>query len=253
MTAVRCRLGALLCVGWLALAGGPLVGAEAVAPDPDAGSHHHNHGGSPSSAGVAGQLPVSGMDPEEDLAYSLFMHHAAGAGVLLVGGLLLADRFTAHRYRAFRAGIGAVWVGMGLFLFTFSDLEAWPIGPAGFLDSFSLPTAHEWIQHHVLSLIPVALGVATLVSPRREGSPVWKYLAAGLGVLGGAGLLIHQHLDHPGMDIVNLQHRFFALTSFFIAASLAVEAHPWIAWRAKPYLLPAGLLLLGAQLAFYVE
>ncbi|WP_447973995.1 hypothetical protein [Nitrospira sp. Kam-Ns4a] len=195
------------------------------------------------------------MDPEEDLAYSLFMHHAAGAGVLLVGGLLLADRLTAGRYRAFRAGIGAAWVGMGLFLFTFSDLEAWPIGPAGFLESFSLPTAHEWIQHHVLSLIPVALGVATLALPRREeeGHPAWKYLAAGLGVLGGAGLLIHQHLDHPGMDVVNLQHRLFALTSFFIAAGLVIEGSPRIMWRAKPYLLPAGLLLLGVQLALYVE
>jgi len=52
---------------------------------------------------------------------------------------------------------------------------------------------------------------------------------------------------------VNIQHRFFALTSFFIAASLVVEGNARFAWKGKPYLLPAGLLLLGIQLALYVE
>jgi hypothetical protein len=32
------------------------------------------------------------------------------------------------------------------------------MGQAGFVESFAMPTAGEWIQHKVLSLIPVLLG-----------------------------------------------------------------------------------------------
>ena len=193
------------------------------------------------------------MNPEEDLEYSRFMHHSSGFGLLLIGALLLADRLTTHRHRLFRVGVGGAWLLLGMFLFVFSDLEAWPIGPAGFIESFSIPTAHEWIQHHLLAMIPMVLGVYTMLSPWKDPRPLWRYLAAGIAVLGGAGLLIHQHLDHPGLDVVNVQHRLFSLTSFFIGASLAVEGSRRLNWKAKPYLLPGGLLLLGIQLALYVE
>jgi putative copper resistance protein D len=193
------------------------------------------------------------MSPEEDLEYSRFMHHSSGMALLLIGALLLIDRWTAHRHRLLRAGVGGAWLVLGIFLFVFSDLEAWPIGPVGFMESFSLPTAHEWIQHHLLAMITMVLGIYTMLSRWKDPKPVWRYLAAGIAVLGGVGLMIHQHLDHPGFDFVNTQHRLFALTSFFIAASLALEGSARFAWKATPYLLPAGLLLLGIQLALYVE
>ena len=121
------------------------------------------------------------------------------------------------------------------------------------MESFSIPTAHEWIQHHLLSVIPMVLGVYMMLLGRKQSKPWWKYLAAGVAVLGGAGLSIHQHLDHPGMDLVNLQHRIFALTSFFIGASLVLEENARITWKAKLFLLPVGLVLLGIELALYVE
>jgi hypothetical protein len=208
---------------------------------------HGEHGS------AAQKLPPSGLSPEADLEYSRFMHHSSGVAVLTIGALLLADRLSAHRYRALRTSIGVTWLLVGTFLFIFSDLEAWPIGPAGFLESFSLPTAGEWIQHHLLAMIPMVLGPYTMLSRRKHSGALWSYVAAGLAMLGGVALLIHQHYDHPELDVVNVQHRFFACTSFFIAASLALERSAWVRWKAMPYLLPGGLLLLGIQLALYIE
>src|ERR1700756_4619612 len=246
-----CTPSRLFFAFWLCLSTGPLAAAS-IASGEQSSPHHHDPAAAPTHKHMQGDLPPSGMDPEEDLAYSRLMHHSSGVAVLLIGTLLLADRWTAHRYRLLRVGSGVTWVAMGVFLFVFSDLEAWPIGPASFIESFSLPTAHEWIQHHLLSMIPMVLGIYTMLSRWKQSKPLWRYLAASIAMLGGAALLIHQHLDHPGIDFVNVQHRFFALTSFFIAASLVMEGSARFAWKGKPYLLPAGLLLLGVQLALYV-
>src|SRR5207245_9383889 len=133
------------------------------------------------------------------------------------------------------------WLAFGVFLFVVTDLEAWPIGPAGFVESFSLSTTHEWIQHHLLSMIPMVLVIYTMLFGWKEPRPLWRYLAASIAMLGGAALLIHQHLDHPGIDVVNIQHRFFALTSFFIAVSLALDATARVSRSGTPSLLPAGV------------
>jgi hypothetical protein len=241
----------LLCIVCL-FAGGAAM-AEDPPPQEQPAAEHHDHAAMTAHEHQHGTRPASGMEPEEDLEYSRFMHHSSGVVLIVVGLLLFADRWTAQQYRLLKIGIGGTWLVLGAFLFIFSDLEAWPIGPVGFTESFSLPTAHEWIQHHLLAMIPMLLGIYTMLSRRTEGRSLWRYVAAGVMALGGVGLLIHQHLDHPGADFVNLQHRFFAITSFFIAGSLALEDNRRFAWKSKPYLLPIGLLLLGIQLALYVE
>jgi hypothetical protein len=209
---------------------------------------HHEHG--------ARAVSPLGQTPEEELAYSLFMHHSSGIAVLMIGALLLMDRLTGRRWPSFGIGMGLVWLLFGIHIFVRSDLEGWPVGPAGFLESFSMPTAGEWIQHKALSLIPLGLGVFYLVRPPKPGHekrPYGSYLLAGLAGLGAIGLLIHQHQDHPGMDLVNIQHRLMAVSSLFIAASAVLEARMWPQWRIKPYLLPVGLLAIGLQLTLYVE
>jgi hypothetical protein len=248
----RRKLTRLFSALWLCVFTGPLA-VDSIASDEPASPHHHERSAATQHEPVYEKLPVSGLSPEEDLEYSRFMHHSSGATVLVIATLLLVDRLTAHRHRLLSVGSGLTWLFFGVFLFVFSDLEAWPIGPAGFLESFSLSTTREWIQHHLLSMIPMVLGIYTMLHRRKEPRSLWNYLAASIVMLGGAALLIHQHLDHPDMDFVNIQHRFFALTSFFIAASLVVEGSARFTWKGKPYLLPAGLLLLGVQLALYVE
>jgi hypothetical protein len=76
---------------------------------------------------------------------------------------------------------------------------------------------------------------------------------AALALLGGIGLIVHQHANHPDFDIVNLQHWIFALTSFFIAASLLVERSEAITTKSKSFFVPLEVMVLGLQLALYVE
>lgn len=221
---------------------------------------HESHGAPDHGAmthGEHGASPTAGADhageTAEELAYSLFMHHSSGVVLIVLGALVLADRVTSRRHGAFQISVGVVWLLFGLHLFIRSDPEGWPIGPASFLESFSMPTASEWIQHKVLSLIPLALGVWTFVSRRVPISAPASYAMGAVLALGGAALLVHQHADHPGMDIVNLQHRFMALTALFIAGSSITDGLAHLTWKAKPFLVPAGLIVLGLQLAVYVE
>jgi hypothetical protein len=217
--------------------------------------HHHS-----APAGVS----ATGQTPEEELAYSLFMHHSSGVAVLVIGALVLVDRVTGRRWRALPVGIGLAWLVFGTHVFIRSDVEGWPLGPAGFLESFSMPTAGEWLQHKVLSLIPLGLGIFSLASqirdkggsrpgPANRNGSCGSLVVALLAVLGGAGLLVHQHADHPGMDLVNIQHRLMAVSSLFIAASAVLDMRDRTSWRIKPYLLPVGLIVIGIQLALYVE
>jgi putative copper resistance protein D len=241
----------VLCCGALLV----WVGVAAADTPP-----HESHGASDQGAMTHsghGASPAVGVDhageTEEELAYSLFMHHSSGVVLILLGALVLADRVTGRRHGAFQISVGLVWLLFGLHLFIRSDPEGWPVGPAGFLESFLMPTASEWIQHKVLSLIPLALGVWTFVSRRVPMSVPASYAMGAVLALGGAALMIHQHADHPGMDIVNLQHRFMALTALFIAGSSVADGLARLTWKAKPFLLPCGLMVLGLQLALYVE
>ena len=209
---------------------------------PSSPTDHHNH---PSPT-------------PESSAYSVFMHHAAGVGLLLIGGLVLVDRMTGRRYPFFKVATGLTWIGMGIFLFIRSDPEAWPMGPPGFLESFFIPTTGEWVQHKILSMIPMFMGLYVMKGSsdagRKAVAGMWHWGAVGLAAFGGIALLVHMHLDHPEeMDVVNAQHRLFAINALFIAASLIFDMTDRIRWKFKPYLLPIGLLLLGYQLFIYVE
>jgi len=218
---------------------------------------HESHDGSvpgamtQTSHGTAQQAVAS--TGAEDIAYSLFMHQSSGVAVIVLGVLVLTDRLTNRRYGALRVGISLVWLAFGAYLFIRSDPEGWPIGPAGFVESLSMPTSGEWLQHKLLSLVPLALGVWTFVSRRADPHPFWSYALGAVLVLGGAALFVHQHLDHQTMDLVNLQHRFMAVTALLIAAFLMADGLSRLTWKAKPFLMPCGLIALGLQLALYIE
>jgi hypothetical protein len=191
------------------------------------------------------------QDP--DIAYSLFMHHSSGIAVLAVGLLMLLDRLWLCPRDVTGILIGCTWLLFGMFVFVNGDPEGWPIGFAGFIESFSMPTASEWIQHKLLSLIPMLLGIYSITIGRVSPSVNLPYWAAGVALLGGIGLIVHQHADHQDFDIVNLQHWIFALTSFFIAASLLVERWEAVTWKPKSFFVPLEIMVLGLQLALYVE
>lgn len=117
------------------------------------------------------------------------MHHSSGLALVLLGLLVLADRLTRARFTAIRVAIGLLWVVFGTHLFIRSDPEGWPVGPASLLESFSMPTWAEWVQHKLLSLIPIALGMWTFISRRVGPTAPQSYAVAAMAGLGAAGLL----------------------------------------------------------------
>lgn len=185
--------------------------------------------------------------------YSMFMHHSSGFVLVTIALLLIIDRLRLYPHAATIILIGCTWLLFGVFLFIKSDPDEWPIS-LSFMESLHKPTTRsEWIQHKLLSLIPVLLGAYTL-SGRRGGKAMTRtYVAAGAALLGGIGLLIHQHWDHPEFDIVNFQHRLFALSAVVVAGGLLLERWGTITWKGKPFVVPLGILLLGVQLVLYVE
>ena len=185
--------------------------------------------------------------------YSMFMHHSSGLVLMLIALLLVVDRLGLCPHAVTMVLIGCTWLLFGVFLFIKSDPDEWPISVA-FMESLNRPvTRNEWIQHKLLSLIPMLLGVYTM-SARRGGQPLTRtYAAAGAALLGGMGLLIHQHFDHPEFDVVNFQHRLFALTAMCVAGGLIIERLSTITWKAKPFVVPIAILVLGLQLFLYVE
>jgi putative copper resistance protein D len=191
--------------------------------------------------------------PVDDAAYSMFMHHSSGLTLIVIGMLVLTDRLTNRRYGAVRLAIGLTWIVFGAHVFIRSDPDAWPLGPPGFLESFSIPIANEWIQHKLFSLIPFILGTWTLLSKPGIMNGRWSYTLGGILALGGAGLLIHRHPEHPTMDTVNLQHLFMALMVMGITGFLIADGQRTFTWKVKPFLFPLGLIVLGLQLMLYVE
>ena len=249
MRSMRLAVASVLFLGTLSLFiiifGSKL---NASAPDmhhpTDQESHHPT---------VQGGALLKDRSEDPDIAYSLFMHHSSGIALLALGLLILLGRLSLLPSELTTILIGCTWLAFGMFVFIKSDLEGWPIGPAGFLQSFSMPTAGEWIQHKLLSLIPMLLGVYSVSVRRVSPNMNVGYWAAGAALLGGIGLMIHQHLGHPDFDVVNLQHRIFALTAFFIAGGLLLERRGAVAWRSKPFFVPLGIMILGLQLTLYVE
>jgi hypothetical protein len=204
-------------------------------------------------ATVQQNIPLRVSSQDAALAYSLFMHHSSGIAMIALGVLMFVDRLLKSRRQAFGILIGCVWLLFGAFLFIKADPEGWPIGAAGFIESFRMPTANEWIQHKLLSLIPMLLGVYSILARFAPPTAIETFAAAGAAFLGGLGLMIHQHADHPGLDIVNLQHRYFALNAFVIAGGLLLERWGFMTSRSKAFLVPIGILVIGLQLATYVE
>lgn len=231
----------------------------------DTASHdatsHEEHSGHDAAAthegheGGSGTPVRGGITREEERAYSLFMHRTCGMAVIALGALILADRLTQRRYGAFRKAMGFIWLLMGVHIMINADPTDWPVA-AGFMESLSRPGSGEWVQHKLLSLVPMAIGLYTMLSaPKFESHPAVSYAVAALLALAGIGLLFHEHEHSPGMDmaLVGKQHNLMALTALLIAAGWLADSLDRLAWKPKLFVVPVGLILLGLELTLYTE
>lgn len=227
--------------GMAAGVGASFTEGEIELPNASTDSHHHY---------ASADIPTQHV---EGRPYSLFMHHATGYMLLAIGILLAIDRSTYSSYRLLPYAIGSMWTLFSLFIFIRADPDGWPMG-SGFWDSWTMPTHVEWLQHKLLSLIPLILAGYAFCCRSTEGNGNGGlYVPIGLAVIGAAGLLIHRHLDHPGMDIVNIQHRLFAGTCLVMAVSLFQEARGRWLVNNKRLMFPALVILLALQLTWFTE
>ncbi len=230
--------------------------AHQAAQEQDHGDSHEGHGAH--TTGPVDETTTivrGGVTREEEKTYSLFMHRSCGTIVAFLGLLVLADRLTQRRHGALRKGMGAIWLLMGIHIFLNADPTDWPLA-ATFMESYNRPGSSEWLQHKVLCLIPVAIGLYTMFVARRERPNPWSgYALASVLAFGGIALLYHEHEHSPGMDmgLIVRQHNLMAFTSIFIAAGWLADTLDRLAWKPKFVMVPVGLILLGLELVVYVE
>ena len=120
-------------------------------------------------------------------AWSEYNHHWAGFFVLLMGVAALLARAGVRWARHWPLG----FFGLAAFLAVRSDPRAWPLGPAGFWESLTLP---DILQHRLFVVLIVGFGLFEwAVATGRLARRPWGYVFPLLCAMGGGLLLTHSH------------------------------------------------------------
>jgi len=205
-----------------------------LAPYGGTGAAVHRHGAARSGA---------------EIAYSEFNHRSSGVFLLVIAAVTFWQA-RGRRRGAWPALGAALWIAFGVYLFVRSDPEAWPWGPLGLVESLR---DSEVLQHKLLTLIPVAIGVAEGLygygAVRRRPS---LKLTSALALAGAVGLFLHFHEGRLHLDWIYAQHAALGL------AGLAAGMGLLLSRRAEPgsrlhLLWPAFLVVVAAGLLFYTE
>jgi copper resistance protein D len=186
-----------------------------------------------------------------DIAWSEYNHHWAGAIVLLVGLLALGARLP---------GLGwarnwpLAFLALAVFLFLRADPENWPLGPRGFWESFLVA---EVLQHRLFVVLIVLFGFFEWgVTTGRISSPRAALVFPGVCAVGGALLLTHAH------PLGNIKEALLSELSHIPLGILGVVAgwSRWLEWRAVDssrrilcYIWPVCFVLVGLILLNYRE
>ena len=120
-------------------------------------------------------------------AWSEYNHHWAGFFVVIMGLGAIAERLGARWARHWPL----IFLGLAAFLFVRNDPRAWPLGPAGFWESLTLP---DVLQHRLFVVLVIAFGVFEwAVRTGRLRVQPWGYVFPLLCAVGGGLLLTHSH------------------------------------------------------------
>jgi len=189
----------------------------------------------------------------EGKAYSEFNHHLAGFFDSLLG---LAELGNALQYQLplwTRLVLPAALGTTGVYLFIWSDHDAWPIGTLSFVESF-FGEDREIVEHKFYGVL--ALLMAAVEALRRTGRlhhPAWAAPLVFSILIAGLLLFVHSHGDHPGTAKIEFHHAVLGTIS--MAAALSKGMASWfpgasprtvkrweVAWATSVILF--GLLLL---------
>jgi len=192
--------------------------------------------------------PVTRREPIER-AWSEYNHHWAGFFVLTMGLLAALERLGVRAARHWPL----VFLGLATFLFLRNDPRAWPLGPAGFWESFMLP---DVLQHRAFVVLIVAFAVFEwMVRTERLPSRPWGHVFPLLCAVGGGLLLTHSHA------MFNLKDEFLAEVTHTPLGILGAFAG-WGRWlelrlpgsgRGPGWLWTLCLIAVGLILVVYRE
>src|SRR5262249_2598548 len=113
-------------------------------------------------------------------AWSEYNHHWAGLFVVTMGALAILHFAGVRAARHWPL----VFLGLATFQFVRNDPRAWPLGPAGFWESLTLP---DVLQHRTFVLLVVAFAIFEWMV-RTEGLPAgpWRYRVPPVSARAGA-------------------------------------------------------------------
>ena len=194
-----------------------------------------------------------------DEHHSEYNHHLAGLLVFLAGIFVLLQEPLADHWPQVRYIWPMCFLATGLFVFTFGDLEIWPLGPQTPL--FALTHNMEAVQHKVFSAILVSLGYVEFQRARGKFTGFWSAVFFPvLAVAGATLLLFHVHggaMTAPdamkSMEHIEKQHHWFATAGFGIAITKALAEIPQRWQLVFRKIWPTLLTILGILLIVYTE
>ncbi len=186
----------------------------------------------------------------EEYQWSEYNHNVAGLVVFVMGLLALLD-LRDHRWARHWP---LLFLGLAAFLFARNDPRAWPLGPAGFWESMTLP---DVLQHRLAVLLIVAFALFEwAVRTGRLSGRRWGYVFPLLAAAGGALLLTHSHA------MFNLKAEFLLEVTHAPVGVLGVFAG-WARWlelrlpppdnRMPGRVWVCAFMLVGALLLIYRE
>lgn len=182
-------------------------------------------------------------------AWSEYNHHWAGAFVLAMGLLALAERRGVRLARHWPL----VFLGLAAFLFVRNDPRAWPLGPAGFWESMMLP---DVLQHRAFVVLIVGFGVFEwMVRTGRLARRPWAYVFPLLCAAGGGMLLTHSHAMFNLKEefLTEVTHAPLGIVGAFAGWARWLELRLSGAGAAPGWIWRACLVVVGLILVFYRE
>jgi hypothetical protein len=183
-----------------------------------------------------------------EIAYSELNHRIAG-GFLLVLAALAALTTWARRAPVAHWIAAFVWFAFGAYLFVTADPDAWPLGAGRFVDVFR---DRLFLQHKVLSLIPVAIAVSEAARAHGRAMPL-RWVVPGLAVAGGLGLFVHDHEGGLHVDRAFVQHAAMGIAGLIGGVTLLVAGRADRWGRRLRWVWPALLAVVAIVLVGYTE
>jgi copper resistance protein D len=194
-------------------------------------------------------LASTGTRTAVERAWSEYNHHWAGLAVLAMGLLAALERLGVRQARHWPL----VFLGMAVFLFFRSDPRAWPLGPAGFVESLLLP---DVLQHRSFVILIAAFGIFEwMVRSGRLPLRPWGYVFSLLCAVGGAMLLTHSHAMFGLKDefLTEVTHAPLGILGTQLGWARWLELRLPEAGAAAGWLWRGGLIAVGLLLLFYRE